>query len=248
MKEDVLKLRKNFEIIKSMGWIMSKRSGSTGVGYTFENLLNIEENSFEIPDYNSIEIKTQRAKSNSYVNLFNAVPDGENLCEIERLRTNYGYPDKILKNCKVINCDVWANRLENLGSKYKTKLQVDRDNQKIKLIILDNCLQIVDNKISWSFDLLKNKLFRKLNYLAFIKADSKFMHGVEYFKYKELIIYKLKNFDTFIKLIEDGFIKVTFKSGVVRMGRKKGKTDNHGTGFSILRKNLDKLYDEIRDY
>ena len=248
MKEDIFQLTKNFERIKAMGWIMSKRTGSTGVGYTFENLLNIEENSLETPDYNSIEIKTQRIKSNSYVGLFNASPDGDNLCEIERLRINYGYPDRLLKDSKVINCDVWANKLRNLGSKYKTKLQIDRDNQKIKLIILDNCLQIVDNEISWSFDLLKEKLFRKLNYLAFIKADSKFIHDVEYFEYKELIIYKLKNFEKFINLIEEGLIKITFKIGVVRTGTKKGKTDNHGTGFSILRGNLTKLYDEIKDY
>lgn len=245
MIEDILELKNNFEEIKSMGWIMSKRKGSTGVGYTFESLLNLQENSLEIPDYRSIEIKTQRTKSNSYVNLFNAAPDGDNLCEIERLRNNYGYPDKILKNCKIINCDVFANRLKNLGSKYKTKLLVDWQNEKIRLIILDNCLQTVDTKISWSFDLIKEKLFRKLNYLALVKADNKFVDGVEYFRYSELNIYKLKSFNKFIKLIDNGVVKITFKICVVRYGEKRGKTDNHGTSFSISRENLSKLYDNV---
>lgn len=248
MIKDILELKNKFEEIKSMGWIMSKRKGSTGIGYTFESLLNMQENSLEIPDYNSVEIKTQRTKSNSYINLFNATPDSNYLYEIERLRNNYGYPDKILKNCKVINCDVFANRLKNLGSKYKTKLQIDWNNKKIKLVILDNCLQVVDNGISWSFGLLKEKLFRKLNYLAFIEADNIFVNGVEHFKYTKLNIYKLKSFERFIELIEDGTIKITFKICVVRYGEKKGKTDNHGTGFSILRENLTKLYDDITFY
>lgn len=245
MTEDVLNLQKKFKKIKSLGWIESKRNGSTGVGYTFENLLNIEENSLEIPDYNSIEIKTQRIKSKSYINLFNATPNSEQLFAIENLRNNYGYPDKILKNYKILHCDVFANKLENLGSKYKTKLKTDRKNKKIKLIILDNSLQIVDDKISWSFELLKEKLSRKLNYLAFIKADSKIINRVEYFKYTELTIYKLKSFNKFIELIDKGIIKITFKIGVIRKGEKTGKIDNHGTSFSISKINLEKLYDKI---
>ena len=246
MTEDVLKLKTNFEKIKSIGWIKTKRNGSTGVGYTFEKLLNLEENSLEIPDYNSIEIKTQRIKSNSYVSLFNAAPDGNCLFSIEKLRNNYGYPDKVLKIYKVIHCDIFGDRLKNLGSKYKIKLKIDWINQEIQAVILDNCLQIANNEISWSFTLLKEKLLRKMNYLAFIRADNKFINDVEYFKYTQLNIYKLKSFDKFVELIEKGIIKVTIKIGVVRYGEHKGKTDNHGTGFSISRQDLTKLYDEIK--
>ena len=246
MTEDILELKNKFKKIKSIGWIETKRNGSTGVGYTFENLLNMKENSLEIPDYKSIEIKTQRIKSNSYVNLFNAAPDGNHLFSIEKLRNNYGYPDKVLKCHKVIHCDIFSDRLNNLGSKYKIKLKIDWSNQEIQAVILDNCLQIVNNKISWSFTLLKEKLLRKMNYLAFIRADNKFINDVEYFKYTQLNIYKLKSFDKFVELIERGIIKVTIKIGVVRYGERKGKTDNHGTGFSISRQDLTKLYDEIK--
>ena len=245
MTDDVLELKNNFAKIKSMGWIKTKRNGPTGVGYTFENLLNMDENSLEIPDYKSIEIKTQRVKSKSHISLFNAAPDGDSLFSTEQLRSNYGYPDKILKCYKVIHCDVLANKLQNLGSKYKTTIKIDKTNQKIRFIILDNCLQIVNDEISWSFGLLKEKLLRKLNYMAFVKAENKFINKGEYFKYTELNIYKLRNFEKFIELINEGVIKITFKIGVVRYGKKKGKTDNHGTSFSISRENLNKLYDDI---
>lgn len=33
-------------VIKNMGWVKTLRSGSTGIGYTLETLLEIEENNF----------------------------------------------------------------------------------------------------------------------------------------------------------------------------------------------------------
>jgi alpha-mannosidase len=76
----------------------------------------------------------------------------------------------------------------------------------------------------------------------FIEVDSKFINGIEYFKYTDLHIYQLRDFNTFLKLIEKGIIKVTFKIGVVRIGDRKGKISDHGTSFSISKENLSKLY------
>ncbi len=59
-----------------MGWIESKRKGTTGIGYTFETLLGKEEESFPIPDYGSIEIKTRYRNAKFPITLFNATPDG----------------------------------------------------------------------------------------------------------------------------------------------------------------------------
>lgn len=43
---DFLLLKSKFNYIKSLGWIRSLRSGSTGVGYTFGNLLRKDEDFF----------------------------------------------------------------------------------------------------------------------------------------------------------------------------------------------------------
>lgn len=242
MKKDILEFKKLFKKVKNIGWVESKRNSPTGVGYTFETLLNKEEDTLEMPDYKSVEIKTQRKKSNFFISLFNATPDGDYLFEIKRLRNTYGYPDKVLKECKVINNEFSASKIKSLGARYKAKLKIDSENKKLRLIILNTYLQIVDNEVSWSFDLLKEKLYRKLKYLAFIEAKSKFINGIEYFKYTDLHIYKLKDFYTFLELIEKGIIKVTFKIGVVRSGNKKGIINDHGTSFSISKQNLSKLY------
>ncbi len=97
MKDEILKIKEKFDKIKKIGWIESKRVGSTGVGYTLEFMFNTDENNLEIPDLNIFELKAQRNFSNSYITLFNATPDGDYLFEIERLRKQYGYPDKDFK-------------------------------------------------------------------------------------------------------------------------------------------------------
>ena len=67
--ENIRKLYRKFNEIRKMGYVKSVRNGSTGIGATFEYLLGKEEESFEIPDYYGIEIKTKRAYSKSYITL-----------------------------------------------------------------------------------------------------------------------------------------------------------------------------------
>jgi hypothetical protein len=63
-------------------FILSKRSGDTGIGATLEDLLGIKSNSRKTPDYNGIEIKAirqdpRKVMSSNRVNLFSQVPDWE---------------------------------------------------------------------------------------------------------------------------------------------------------------------------
>ena len=58
-------------------------------------------------------------------------------------------------------------------------------------------------------------------------------------------IYKLKYFDKFIDLIENGIIKMTVKVDIYTSEKHYGKTYNHGCGFTIDEKNIPTLYDII---
>ena len=75
--------------------------------------------------------------------------------------------------------------------------------------------------------------------------DRKYEHGIVYFKYSNITFYKIKDFETFINLIETGYIEVGFTIGVYKIGEKKGKINNHGTRFCIKTKNLEKLFTKI---
>ena len=244
MGKDMENLINEFNRIKKMGWIESMRRGSTGIGYTFETLLNKEENDFPIPDYNSIEIKTMRLKSKRNIHLFNATPDGDFLFPIERVLNNLGYPDRKEKKYKVFNWEIESKDYTKIGYYKKATIRVNREKRKVDLIAYKDGKQLKLDT-SWSFELLKEKIELKIKYLALIRALSYKKDDKEYFYYKDICFYELKSFDAFIKLIEEGKITVTFKINVYRKGIKIGQIDNHGTDFAIKEKHLKDLFNKI---
>ena len=171
MNKELITLKQEFIRIRKMGYVKSSRKGTTGIGKTFEDLIGKTEDSLELPDYHGIEIKTKRGYTKSYINLFNATPKGPNLFEIKTICRKYGYPDKILSNFKVLMTSVYGNLFTLVANRYLFKLQVDYKEQKIWLIITDRNKNILEKEAFWDFAILKEKLERKLKYLALVKAS-----------------------------------------------------------------------------
>jgi hypothetical protein len=170
---------------------VSLYKGSNGIGFTFEALLGIQKNELEIPDYNGIELKTKRYSSMSYIILFSSKPEGKYYHEVERIKDTYGYPHSKFKQYKVLNNSVYANKLNKIGQKYYFKLEVDREQKKIYLLVYDKYKKLLEREVYWDFDILQEKIYRKLKFLALIKAYSKkdSCDGCEYFKYNYMKIY-----------------------------------------------------------
>lgn len=247
MIEDLVELREKFEKIKKMGWVLSQRKGTTGIGYTFEKLLGKEEEQFAIPDYKSIEIKTRFRNSKENINLFTAAPDGDYLFATKRIYDLYGYPDKEFPQYKVFFAKI-GNTPRYAGKNFRFRLFVDYKNEIIKVIAIDKGGNIIDTHTSWTFKLLKEKLENKLKYLAFIKADTKFNIDLQFFKYYQLTFFMLRGFDVFLDLIEKDIIFVTFMISVYKSGEKKGLMNNHGVRFDISEDNLEKLFINVCQY
>ena len=244
MIDDLISLRDKFEKIKKMGWIESMRKGTTGIGYTFEWLLGKPEESFPIPDYGSIEIKTRYKNSKRDITLFNATPDGDYLFPIKRIYERFGIKDKEYPNCKKFYANI-STIPHYTGIYYKFKLVVDEDEEKIKILVIDNNNKCIDPKISWSFQFLKEKLERKLKYLALVKAECYCNIEKQFFHYYEITFYMMKNFNTFIDLLKKGIIKTTFMIGFYKSGPKFGEMNNHGVGFDIAEEDLPKLFHKV---
>ena len=245
MLEDFINLKRKFENIKGIGWIKSMRKGTTGIGYTFETILGKEEDSFPIPDYGSIEIKTRHRNSKFPIGLFNATPDGDYLFPMQRIYDRFAFPQHGNLKTRVFYASMNALEYTRAGMNYQFKLVVNRENENIKVIAFSKSTGTIDPNISWSFGFLKDKLERKLKYLALIKADSKYIFYSQYFKYYDIKLYVLKDFETFLSLIENGTISVTFSLGCYKKGIKTGKMCNHGSSFVISEDDLEKLFIQI---
>ena len=182
--------------------------------------------------------------SNSYITLFSCKPEGKYYHEVERIKDTYGYPHKTLSQYKVLNNSVYSNIKNKIGNRFYFQLKVCRVKQKIILMIYNLKGELLEDDVYWDFDIIKEKIERKLSVLAFIKAYSKKskIDRYEYFKYNSIEFYFLKNFDTFINCIEHGIIRVNFKLNIRTSGNTIGKIHDHGTSFDILERDIPKLY------
>lgn len=244
MNETIKQLKQEFKKISEKGYIKGIYNNNSSIGRTFENELNLPRNTMEIPDYNGIEIKTRRTYSKSYITLFTAVPDGEVPQEIERIKNTYGYPYKNDKRYKALYVDIYGNIKNYGGVKYQYKLDVDRKEKKIFLCIYDRYDNLIERKTYWSFIYLESKISLKLNVLAIVNAWTNKIRGWNYFKYYKIDFYIFKDFETFLNLIENGVIKITFKIDIHKDEKRYGKTYDHGCSFDIKESDIIKLYNK----
>jgi len=234
-------LKSKYKEINSKGYIKSINNYKNGAGLTVENELGSTGGDFNIPDFLDIEIKTVYKFRYSDIDLFNCAPDGKYFPAALWLADNYGYPDTDYKNIKVFKGNVYGNVAKNIGYKYCFKLNVNYKNKRVELQIYKNNIMI-NNEIYWDFDSLKSKLERKDSKLAVFKFIRKLINNEWYYKYENLYMYKLKNFETFLDLINQGIIFATFKVGIHKSGKYIGKISDHGTSFRIYFGNMHKLF------
>lgn len=245
MIENIYTLKQEFKKINNQGWIKSRSHGSGNVGITFEYLLGKERENFPIADYKGIEIKTSIEEfSRPYITLFSCAPDGKYIFQTQILKEKYGKNDRELQKHKTFYARITANKLTNINN-YLMKIEIDYINEKFILKVFNNKLQLLDENCFWDFSTIKEKLNKKLKYLAYINAEKKYTKTGVYFYYKDISFYKIKNFEEFLKLISAGNIKICFKVGVYKKGPRLGKTYDHGTGFEINKKDILKLYKKL---
>lgn len=238
------KLKKELQKIKDMGWILCSQNNFGEVGLKLERLLNRNPENFEIPDYDNIEIKTKSSKTKKLITLFNAAPDSY-LYEIKRLHGLYGYTYTTMGRYKVLNSIVYSKKKTYVSKGIYFSLKVLWDKKIVNLIVSDEDDNIIDNLTSWTFDLLQEKLERKLKYLCFLEVDKYFNYDRMYIKYSKDNYYVLKGFDCFMMLLEQGIISITFRIGVFKTGKRMGQIHDHGTSFSIHEKDLERLFDKL---
>ena len=219
MDNEWSQLHKEFLRIKEQNWVKTIKNGNNG-----------------------IELKAKRYKSHSYTILFSCTPTGPHYHEVERIKDLYGYPHRELKEYNILNNSVFCNAKTKIGVDYFFEMEVNKKEEKLYLRVYNSKEQLIEKIVYWDFDILQEKLYRKLKKLALIKAYSKKIDGIEYFKYYKIDMYRLIDFNSFIDLIERGKIRINFKLNIRTKGDKIGQIHDHGTSFDILEQDLEKLY------
>ena len=219
-----------FDAIASRGHVKTLRRGSTGIGYTLETLLGIEENNSKTGDFMGMELKAHRghdfAKSTSRrMNLFLKEPrwtDG--LPHSQRIKA-YGYRDD--------------NGRQALYSTVTHKT----NSHGLQLLVQSNAkrvdLQFKEKTIAnWTYDILSQRLQEKLKETAFIGAASKGIPSDETFHYQTVLYCHEPSVESLVSLINAGHVMVEMRMHV----KEDGKARNHGTAFRVHQNRLPMLF------
>ena len=243
MSKYINELVEKIEQIKEAGWHETTRVGNTGIGKTFEDLLEKSEDNISSPDFYDIEIKTHEAASSSMLTLFTKSPTYPRNANT-LLRTNYGKKDEY--GNMILHTTVSGNRRTNSTAyAYDFLITIDERNAAVRLAVFDKQGVLVNDSVYWSFTALEKQIIRKLNTIAIVSAVSKNNNGRKYYKYTHIDIVTGLGISGLIDGIKNGDLKVDIRIGAYHRGPNTGKTHDHGTGFRI---NTEKLlrYAEVR--
>jgi len=236
-------LKKEFNRIKKMGFVECTRPNNTdgGIGNTFEDLLGVAENNKKVADFEGFEVKSKRLFNSSYVSLFTKSPDYPKKAN-SYLRENFGeIRDENHSTKKKLYASVFGHRESIVYSKYKMKLYVDRQNNKLDLVIKDMKDNILET-VSWEL-LTLLKASTKMKDLILVFADTKKVNEKNQYHFTEAEIYKDFDIGKFFNEIENGGIMFDIRIGVYNSGKSYGKTHDHGSGFRVKAQNFKNLYD-----
>jgi hypothetical protein len=141
---------------------------------------------------------------------------------------------------KKLYASVFGNRYSIVYSKYKMKLNVDKEYEKLDLIITDLKYKHLST-VSWEFETLI-EASSKMQDLLLVFADTQKINNKNYYHYTAGEIYKDFDFDNFLEEIENGGIMFDIRIGVYNSGINFGKTHDHGSGFRVKAANFKNLY------
>ncbi len=216
-----------------MGYILSVRKGSTGVGHTFEQKMGLSETNIPVPDLGGrVEIKTTRRDSTSLITLF-CFNKGVWHISQKELIERYGYIDN--SGRKALKNTVYAGRQISQG----LSLSIDDANNKVSLID-NNRTQLA----TWDVFVMVGKLMSKLSTVLFVIADRRFdTNEEEEFLYNEAHILTDPLPRNFINAFMSGKVGIDLRMHL----KESGSVRNRGTAFRIKEIDLWDLYSNVRN-
>jgi len=241
MKEDIKLLKEEFRRIRTLGFVESLRDGPTGVGYTFETLLNKKEDQDTKPDFKSIELKCKLGYSKSSLCLFNCVPTRNNESAMKYIYNTYGhFRFGNEKDYKLFERKVYSRyAIKRFG--YEFKLKVDYYNMQVIMKSYYNG-SFVENVCHWDFKVLERKLKIKLSCLAIIQAYPYLRKNKKYYKYVKIDFYKLIGFFEFLRLIETDKVFISFYMRSALGNNGENIIKDHGVGFKLKNNCIEELF------
>ena len=224
-------LLERFDEVKNRGWIDTFRGGDTGIGYTFETLLGIQENNDQIADFKGIEIKCKGVKEgktagSSKFNIFQAGPTWA---------TKASSKDRIRVLGTLNEAGLYACYSQVTTTPNNIGLLLDVLSAQSKIDLRKNA----DALGHWTFSRLEKRLIEKHERAVFVKAKSRNAKGKMQYAYEELVYCDQPSIQRFVELVVQRNIVFEF----TMHEEPNGRIRNHGYPWRLSRDEfLDQLF------
>jgi hypothetical protein len=220
-----------FDRISALEWVQSLRKGDTGLGYTFESLMEIEENNDRRADFMGIEIKCKLTRGSTgtqgKINLFQQAPGWHQRMPMkERLRL------------------LGQRRADGTWACY-SQVTTAPNNLALALAPVDasrriDLLKEASTVGQWTFATLEKRLVEKHSRAVFVRADSRHGQGGVQYRYRELVYCERPSLARFIDLVRARDVVFEFAMREERGGAVR----NHGYPWRLTSELLlDALFD-----
>jgi len=245
VSEIIESFKKEFLIIKNMGFVKSHRENNTGIGKTFEDLIGIKENNRKLADYKDVlELKCTRKHSQSRLTLFTEKPTYPKNVNTY-LKDTFGQPDPKYPHLKVIHTTV-SSKYNTFKDELGFKLEVDYKEKKLFIRAIDLCTkESLDMEIYYTFEVLEKLVETKCKYIACVTAEVNEIDGTEYFHYIHATILTGLTFEKFLLFIDNGWVEYDIRIGSYKSGKKIGKPHDHGSGMRVKKNYIDKVFHKV---
>lgn len=240
-KDELLTLLKE---IHEKGWIQSTATGDTSVGDTLEHELGIKRNNSTSPDYKGIELKASRLNRNgrkkqtTRITLFAKTPDeGMTYREIMEHYGKYQIP----KGQTTPRLQLYETFKASRVNAYDLYLKTNPANESLDLMHSSSRdINDLNNEYvsSWKLETLAHSLQEKHKETFFVKAESKLINGIEYFKYNTVVYTSNPNTSVLFALFDED--KITLDLAIHL--KENGVVRDHGALFKMFPDDLPLLF------
>jgi hypothetical protein len=227
MKMSIDEFKGRFKEIKDMGFVPSQRRGPTGIGYTLESLLGINENNDAMPDMDGAELKAHRSNSNSLITLFTFNNKAWKMPPLEAVKT-YGSLDRDGRQGLYYTMSLKPN---------SAGLFLDVQDKEITVRHISG--KVV---VAWKLETVAKRFMQKLPSLIYVTAFTETRDNREYFHFYRAQLMK----DTTPELLKNQF-KLENRVVDLRLHDKGTMARNHGTGFRAYESALPFLFGLVLD-
>lgn len=223
---DLRTIQRKLSEIKRRGYIRTKRKGPTGVGYTLESLLEIEENNISSPDFGAIELKSHRHGQSALLSLFTFNRNVWVMPPLDAIH-KYGSPD------------------ENGRMGLYFTMGLRPNSAGLFLFVAEDIVAVrsIDGAeiAKWQLTDLAQRFAKKVANVLLVSASVENRNNVEYFWFDRA---RILTGGTSVSILRNQFASENLLLDL-RLHDAGTRARNHGTGFRVSLANLQNVYSRI---